>query len=445
MVKTPPQKIAVLIDADNLQSDLLDNMLKAVEKHGKPMIRRAYGDWTNEQLDRWHLPAKNNSFELVQVTQYSINKNATDIGLVIDAMDIMFQGAMDGFCIISNDSDFTSLCTRLRNAGLFVMGIGGEHASPTLRKACEEWVFIKDIKPSNYKKRRNTSFRPRRRRKNTSRPNPFITKETTNDGNNQEQTQSRWSLLTTSLPFFNRQTKNNDKLTVKLSDTTSNNDSPATASLDWRSRINQSSPLLNADKPTLPSPKSNNNGNTLSARFGGSTRIRSVAPKNGKDDTAPPTPKNDKPQTKSMPSTQESPAPKQEQPVVTVKTEATKSGDAQKATIEDIRKDAKKTKPKQQRLDEIKTWKPLIQELSDAYIRNLLLASYYIAQSDNEWVSLDKLNSNIMLLSPTFKYKALGYSKLINLINKYPQLLTVHKDGKKGNTKYYIKLVQPKL
>jgi hypothetical protein len=144
---TPPpvRRFAVLIDADNAQPTLLEDVLAAVETYGVASIRRIYGDWSRQQLNGWTGPMRAHALLPVQVANSTAGKNATDIALVIDAMDILSSGAVDGFCIVSSDGDYSRLVLRLRQAGQFVVGIGKMSTPMAFVATCQAFVFVEDL------------------------------------------------------------------------------------------------------------------------------------------------------------------------------------------------------------------------------------------------------------------------------------------------------------
>ena len=117
-------KLAVLIDADNVPYSNIKGMLEEVAKYGTPTFKRIYGDWTKPTLSGWKTVLLENAITPIQQYSYTTGKNSSDSALIIDAMDILYTGGVDGFCIVSSDSDFTRLATRLREAGMKVIGIG---------------------------------------------------------------------------------------------------------------------------------------------------------------------------------------------------------------------------------------------------------------------------------------------------------------------------------
>lgn len=137
--------IAVLIDGDNAQPKLLGAMLEEVSKYGKATIRRIYGDWTLNQMNGWKDIINQYSFNPVQKFSYTSGKNSTDGALIIDAMDILHGKNVDGFCIVSSDSDYTGLAKRIREEGIFMMGIGQKKTPKAFVQSCEIFTFSENI------------------------------------------------------------------------------------------------------------------------------------------------------------------------------------------------------------------------------------------------------------------------------------------------------------
>ena len=137
--------LAVLIDADNVPAKYAGAILKEVTSFGEPALRRVYGDWSNSQLSGWTGVARELGFVQHQQTANTKGKNASDIGLVIDAMDILHAGRFDGFVLVSSDSDFTRLASRIREQGRTVIGIGEAKTPEALRNVCNRFVEIENI------------------------------------------------------------------------------------------------------------------------------------------------------------------------------------------------------------------------------------------------------------------------------------------------------------
>lgn len=136
---------AVLIDADNIPAKYADPILKEITKFGEPALRRVYGDWSSGRLSNWSQKVRDLGLVAHQETANTVGKNASDIGLVIDAMDILHTGRFDGFVLVSSDSDFTALANRVRENGLDVIGIGEGKAPEALRNVCNRFILIENI------------------------------------------------------------------------------------------------------------------------------------------------------------------------------------------------------------------------------------------------------------------------------------------------------------
>ena len=135
-------KFAVLFDADNVPYSHVKEMLDEITKYGNPTIKRIYGDWTKPSVSGWKSILLENAITPVQQYSYTTGKNATDSAMIIDAMDILHLGQVDGFCIVSSDSDFTRLATRLREAGKYVIGIGEKKTPKPFIVSCDKFIYI---------------------------------------------------------------------------------------------------------------------------------------------------------------------------------------------------------------------------------------------------------------------------------------------------------------
>ncbi|MDZ4716168.1 MAG: NYN domain-containing protein [Cytophagales bacterium] len=140
------RRIAVLIDADNIPSENVKGMMEEIAKYGTPTFKRIYGDWTNPRVNRWKRILLENAITPIQQYGYTTGKNATDSAMIIDAMDILYSEKVDGFCLVSSDSDFTRLALRLREAGMFVIGIGEKKTPNPFIVACDKFVYIEILK-----------------------------------------------------------------------------------------------------------------------------------------------------------------------------------------------------------------------------------------------------------------------------------------------------------
>ena len=135
-------KLAVLIDADNIPYANVKGMMEEIAKYGTPTFKRIYGDWTKQTTSGWKGVLLQNAITPIQQYSYTTGKNATDSAMIIDAMDILYTGRVDGFCIVSSDSDFTRLATRLREAGMIVIGIGEKKTPDPFITACDKFIYI---------------------------------------------------------------------------------------------------------------------------------------------------------------------------------------------------------------------------------------------------------------------------------------------------------------
>ncbi|MGQ0793170.1 MAG: NYN domain-containing protein [Deltaproteobacteria bacterium] len=138
-------KVAVLIDGENAQPNLLGKILSEVTKKGVVTIRRIYGDWTSPHMNGWKSALHVFAIQPIQQFKYTSGKNSTDSSLIIDAMDILHEKIVNGFCIVSSDSDYTRLATRLRESGVFIMGIGQKKTPQPFVKACELFVYTENL------------------------------------------------------------------------------------------------------------------------------------------------------------------------------------------------------------------------------------------------------------------------------------------------------------
>jgi len=157
-------KIAMLIDGDNAQAGLLPQMLVESGRHGQVTVRRIYGDWTTASMNSWKETLNFHAFQPIQQFRYTIGKNATDSAMIIDAMDILHSDVVDGFCLVSSDSDYTRLATRIREAGVFVMGIGEKKTPKPFVNACDLFVYTENLVAT---KKQNTQ--PRSQKNNAKK------------------------------------------------------------------------------------------------------------------------------------------------------------------------------------------------------------------------------------------------------------------------------------
>jgi uncharacterized LabA/DUF88 family protein len=148
--------LAVLIDGDNIPSAHVKEMMEEIAKYGNPTIKRIYGDWTKPNLTKWKNLLLENAITPIQQYGYTTGKNATDSAMIIDAMDILYSQKVSGFCLVSSDSDFTRLATRLREAGMQVIGIGEKKTPNPFIVACDKFIYIEIIRKQTEKKENNT-------------------------------------------------------------------------------------------------------------------------------------------------------------------------------------------------------------------------------------------------------------------------------------------------
>jgi uncharacterized LabA/DUF88 family protein len=151
------RKIAVLIDADNVSDKYIKYIFDEISNHGIPTYKRIYGDWTKPQLTSWKSVLLNYSISPIQQYSYTAGKNSTDSALIIDAMDILYSKSVDGFCIVSSDSDFTKLAARLREAGMYVIGMGEKKTPKPFIAACEKFKYLEVLAtiPANHSETNN--------------------------------------------------------------------------------------------------------------------------------------------------------------------------------------------------------------------------------------------------------------------------------------------------
>jgi uncharacterized LabA/DUF88 family protein len=164
-------KIAILIDGDNAQANLLPQTLVEAGKYGLVTVRRIYGDWTTSSMNSWKDVLNFHAVQPVQQFRYTVGKNATDSAMIIDAMDLLHSDVVDGFCLVSSDSDYTRLATRIRESGVFVMGIGEKKTPKPFVNACDVFVYTSNLVAEHKATRPVAQKQPRRGRKPIS-PSP---------------------------------------------------------------------------------------------------------------------------------------------------------------------------------------------------------------------------------------------------------------------------------
>lgn len=147
------RRMAMLIDGDNAQPSLIGNMMAETSKYGLVVIRRIYGDWTTSNMNGWKDTLQAYAIQPIQQFRYTVGKNATDSAMIIDAMDILYEDRVDGFCLVSSDSDYTRLATRIREKGIFVMGVGRKTTPRAFVNACDVFVFTENLQSESQPKK----------------------------------------------------------------------------------------------------------------------------------------------------------------------------------------------------------------------------------------------------------------------------------------------------
>jgi hypothetical protein len=177
LANLPRHKIAMLIDGDNAQAGLLSQMLVEAARYGQVTVRRIYGDWTTSNMNSWKETLNFHAFQPIQQFRYTVGKNATDSAMIIDAMDVLHSNSVDAFCLVSSDSDYTRLATRIRETGIFVMGIGEKKTPKPFVNACDVFVYTENlVTAAKTAKSRSTKRRSSQKEKpkNDSDPMPLL-------------------------------------------------------------------------------------------------------------------------------------------------------------------------------------------------------------------------------------------------------------------------------
>ena len=156
------KSLAVIIDADNSQPSIIEGLMEEIAKYGVASVKRIYGDWTDTRLKGWKSHLLSHAIQPMQQFGYTVGKNATDSAMIIDAMDLLYTEKLDGFCIVSSDSDFTRLAQRIRESGLSVYGFGEKKTPKAFLAACDKFIYTENLRkvkttvpntPANPKKR----------------------------------------------------------------------------------------------------------------------------------------------------------------------------------------------------------------------------------------------------------------------------------------------------
>jgi uncharacterized LabA/DUF88 family protein len=172
------RRLAILIDGDNAQPSLIEKMLSESSKYGTITVRRTYGDWTTSNMGGWKDTLQTYAIQPIQQFRYTIGKNATDSAMIIDAMDLLYSGTVDAFCLVSSDSDYTRLATRIREKGFFVMGIGQKKTPRAFVNACDVFVYTENLVPKKVEKKRTNKKKETTvpKEPQTPDPSPLLTK-----------------------------------------------------------------------------------------------------------------------------------------------------------------------------------------------------------------------------------------------------------------------------
>lgn len=156
-MKNEQEKLAVIIDADNSQPSIIEGLMAEIAKYGVASVKRIYGDWTDTRLKGWKTHLLSHGIQPMQQFGYTVGKNSTDSAMIIDAMDLLYTDKLDGFCIVSSDSDFTRLALRIRESGLRVYGFGEKKTPKSFLAACDQFIYTENLrkeKPKSAPKKR---------------------------------------------------------------------------------------------------------------------------------------------------------------------------------------------------------------------------------------------------------------------------------------------------
>ncbi len=168
------QKYAVLIDGDNAQASLLPQILAEVSKVGLITIKRIYGDWTTTNMNQWKESLHKHAIQPVQQFMYTTGKNSTDSAMIIDAMDLLHSNDVQGFCIVSSDSDYTRLATRIREDGLFVIGVGEKKTPEAFVNACNQFIYSENLAVTQEPKKKGVERKKKEEGQDSSDPLPLL-------------------------------------------------------------------------------------------------------------------------------------------------------------------------------------------------------------------------------------------------------------------------------
>ena len=150
-MKNEQAKLAIIIDADNSQPSIIEGLMAEIAKYGVASVKRIYGDWTDTRLKGWKTHLLSHGFQPMQQFGYTVGKNSTDSAMIIDAMDLLYTNKLDGFCIVSSDSDFTRLALRIRESGLRVYGFGEKKTPKAFLAACDQFIYTENLRKEKVK------------------------------------------------------------------------------------------------------------------------------------------------------------------------------------------------------------------------------------------------------------------------------------------------------
>jgi len=145
-MRNDQEKLAVIIDADNSQPSIIEGLMEEIAKYGVASVKRIYGDWTDTRLKGWKTHLLSHGIQPMQQFGYTVGKNSTDSAMIIDAMDLLYTDKLDGFCIVSSDSDFTRLALRIRESGLSVYGFGEKKTPKSFLAACDKFIYTENLR-----------------------------------------------------------------------------------------------------------------------------------------------------------------------------------------------------------------------------------------------------------------------------------------------------------
>ena len=165
-------RLAVLIDAENVPRNSMKAIMEEAAIYGTPTIKRIYGDWTSPNVGAWKTLLLENAVTPIQQYSYTTGKNSTDSAMIIDAMDILYEGKTDGFCIVSSDSDFTRLAIRLREAGMKVIGMGEQKTPVAFRVACDKFIYIEVIRAASQTKQKDSAQKQDKQKSGSRKAKP---------------------------------------------------------------------------------------------------------------------------------------------------------------------------------------------------------------------------------------------------------------------------------